>query len=82
MSFMLVISGTCNLYSDSVASAIALRRFKMIAYCMTDIIGGMHAFAKVSVSRCLCKASVIPQARLAAKILLVVSSVVCTPFSR
>jgi len=41
----------------------------MIAYCMTDIIGGMHVYAKISVPRCLCKASAKPQARLTAKIL-------------
>jgi len=82
MSFMSVISGTCNLYSYFVASDIALSSLIMIAYCMTDIIGGMNAFATVSVPRCLCKASATPQARLAAKILSAVSSVVCTPFSR
>jgi len=82
MSFIPVFSGTCNLYSYSVTSTIALSRFIMITYCMTDIISGMHAFAKVSVPRCLCKASAMPQARLTAEILSVVSSVVCTPFSR
>jgi len=67
---------------NSVASAIALSSSIRIAYCMTDIIGDMHAYAKVSVLRCLCNASARSQARLTAKILSAVSSVVCTPFSR
>jgi hypothetical protein len=47
---------------------------------MTDIMGDMHAYAKESVLRSLCKASARSQARLTAKILSVISSVVCTPF--
>jgi len=56
-------------YSNSVASAIALSSSIKIAFCMTNIIGGMHVYAKVSVLRCLCKASAKPQACLTAKIL-------------
>jgi hypothetical protein len=52
-----------------VASAVALSSSIKIACCMTDIISGMHVYAKVSVPRCLCKACAKPQARLTAMIL-------------
>jgi len=69
-------------FPNSVASAITVSSSIKMAYCVTDTIGGLHAYAKVSVLRCLCNACARSHARLTATILAAVSPVVCTPFLR